>query len=145
MTYDHTENKKLYCQDWQETNEPWLRWEKHTFGTWVPLTRHPYWGPEREYRRIDPYRALKEAAADPTKQIRCNLMMNAPWRDGADGREWEFIHPVGVYEIRDKPTEPVKYLCYESRVGGNLYWLREGVMTPNHDALRVPEFDKVLP
>lgn len=63
--YDHTENKRLYCEDWIETDSPWERWECSGYrGKWEEFDSHPLWRKNIEYRRIDPYRELKEAAKD---------------------------------------------------------------------------------
>lgn len=54
MTYDHTENKRLYCEDWQETDKPWLRWQFRdpiSEGPWADFGGHPTFSPFVEYRR----------------------------------------------------------------------------------------------
>jgi len=132
----HAENKRLYCEDWTKTDKPWELWEKRALGTWLLLTDHPLWEPESMYRRIDPYRKLKEAAQDPTKQIR---LIGYEWKDASD--RWLWVEPPENYEVRDKPAEKklVKYLCYETPINA-LVWSRENVVVTN--CSRVPEFDK---
>ncbi len=140
ITYDHTENKRLYCQDWIETDKPWERWECLYGGcsAWMPLVDHPDWSAATQYRRIDPYHALKKAAADPTKQIR--VKGNVCWYDA--GTSWSWSEPPEKYEIRNKPTEKilVKYLCYENVVGA-LYWINEDKPITT-TSKRISELDK---
>lgn len=135
--YDHTENKRLYCEDWIETDSPWERWECSGYrGKWEEFDSHPLWRKNIEYRRIDPYRELKEAAKDPTKQIR---LIGYEWKDASD--RWLWVEPPENYEVRDKPAEKklVKYLCYETPINA-LVWSRENVVVTN--CSRVPELDK---
>jgi len=65
---------------------------------------NPLWNPVIPHRIKDPYRELKEAAADPTKQIRIN---DLEWINCGDF-DWQFDSPVETYEIRDKPKAKVK-------------------------------------
>jgi len=74
-------------------------------GRWVE-TETPSWDINTKYRIKDPYRELKEAAADPEKQIRVANIANFPWRDA--GTPWDWCLPVDQYEIRDKPKAKVK-------------------------------------
>jgi hypothetical protein len=69
---------------------------KEPNGNWSEAF-YPSWDINTEYRLLDPYRALKEAAEDPNKEIRCGF--NESWSDQND---WEWIFPPGLYEIRDK-------------------------------------------
>ena len=139
MTYDHTENKRLYCQDWIETDRPWERWECLYGGcsAWMSLVDHPDWSAATQYRRIDQHRKLQEIAKDPTKQIK--VKGSDIWYDAG---AWYWSELPENYEIRDKPTEktPVKYLCYENGFG-SLMWRREGIIA-DRSQRRVPELDK---
>ena len=109
---------------------------------WLPC-QSPYWADDTEYRIRDPYRELKAAAADPTKQIRYNPpdSVGAEWRDAGHG--WEWCFPSEEYEIRDKPVEKkkVKLLAWFS--GELLIWRTEGGTTSPHWT-RVPSEDKEI-
>jgi len=66
MKHIHADNMLLYAQDAQETDKPWERWEwrwsSSTSGHWVKAEASDIeWDLEIDYRRIDPYRELKEA------------------------------------------------------------------------------------
>ena len=79
--------------------------------TWYLLTCIPAWDFNScDYRIKDPYAALKEAAKDPTKQIR--VIGSNKWLDA--GTPWTWVWPPEDYEIRDKPktTKKVKLLAY---------------------------------
>ena len=68
-------------------------------GVWY-VTNSPGWEAHGQYRIKDPYRELKEAAKDPTKQIR---LRDFSWKDS--GHDWSFNEATENYEIRDKPKE----------------------------------------
>ena len=41
-----------YANDWIESGTPWKRWEYYSaMGEWSPLSGHPNWHPENNYRR----------------------------------------------------------------------------------------------
>ena len=66
MKHIHADNMLLYAQDAQETDKPWenweWRWSSSTSGHWVKAEASDIeWDLEIDYRRIDPYRELKEA------------------------------------------------------------------------------------
>lgn len=43
---------EAYCRDWQETAEPWKRWQVEMApGEWAPLIDHPIWSEPYKYRR----------------------------------------------------------------------------------------------
>lgn len=151
MTYDHTENKRIYCEDWIETDRPWERWEfkNKTGDTWCPCVDHPSWCASTSYRRIDPYAELKKAAQDPTKQIRLLNANGEPsiWMDAGE-LGWRWTYPPEEYEVRDKPKamdkpKTVKYLCYEFPLG-SLGWIKEGKNNLNESFKRMPQFDMEL-
>ncbi len=72
-------------------------------GKWN-VTKDPGWYPNCEYRTKDPYRELKEAAADPTKEISTDSGVN--WMGAGFGWKWNL--PPDCYEVRDKPKAKVK-------------------------------------
>lgn len=106
-------------------------------GTWA-ICDGPLWNEFTEYRIHDPYRELKEAAKDPTKQIR---WQDGDWKDV--GATWEWSSPLEDYEIRDKPVEKrkVKLLAWLTSKG--LVLMREGYSTPG-TWIRVPSEDKEI-
>jgi len=72
-------------------------------GIWE-VSNPPMWRDGEHYRVKDPYHHhLKEAAADPTKQIR---LIHSDWRDSDYKWNWNF-QPED-YEIRDKPKAKIK-------------------------------------
>ena len=95
----------------------------------------PGWYGSVKYRLRDPYRELKAAAADPTKQVRCKEIGN--WAEA--NSSWEWCFPPEEYEIRDKPVEKVKLLAYLTQ--HELVLLREGAYFDS-DWIRVPSEDK---
>ncbi len=107
ITYDHTENKRLYCQDWIETDRPWERWECLYGGcsAWMSLVDHPDWSAATQYRRIDQHRKLQEIAKDPTKQIK--VKGSDIWYDAG---AWYWSELPENYEIRDKPASEAHVL-----------------------------------
>jgi hypothetical protein len=110
-------------------------------GMWWKLP-HPIWDNEACYRLHDPYRELKEAAADLTKQIRYNPpdSVGAEWRDAGHG--WEWCFPPEEYEIRDKPVEKKKVKLLAWLANSELRWFSEGSRINYHDWVRVPSEDK---
>lgn len=52
---------RLYAEDAMETDEPWKLWEYSLCGGWEACIANPQWSEKKKYRRIDPYRELKEA------------------------------------------------------------------------------------
>lgn len=64
------------------------------------ITLHPLWDDSIQYRVYDPYRTLKEAAEDPTKQVRHKG--SDIWFSGGEG-SWTWCYPPEEYEVRDKP------------------------------------------
>jgi len=68
-------------------------------GRWIEAC-NPSWDEFTVYRIHDPYRKLKEAARDPTKQIRVNGGVG--WIDAGEFN-WVWSEPPEKYEIRDKP------------------------------------------
>jgi hypothetical protein len=102
---------------------------------WLPC-QSPYWADDTEYRICDPYRELKAAAADPTKQVRYS---SGDWKDV--GTTWAWSSPPEKYEIRDKPVEKrkVKLLAWINY--GTLFWYTEDTdVQPSW--IRVPSEDK---
>lgn len=52
MTNPHAALIEQYCQDWQETDTPWERWQlKSGAGPWIQMTAHPSWRYDIDYRR----------------------------------------------------------------------------------------------
>jgi hypothetical protein len=104
-------------------------------GRWV-LCDGPLWNEFTEYRIRNPYRELKAAAADPTKQIR---WQGGEWKDAE--ANWEWASPPEEYEIRDKPkaTKKVKLLAWFNN--STLFWYTEDTnVQPGWK--RVPSEDK---
>jgi len=105
---------------------------------WIPTVLGPAWDPGMRYRIKDPYRELKEAAADPNKEIRLLKSdgngKHSPWQSAGYG--WEWVFPPEEYEIRDKPDpyaelkaaakDPTKQIRYGwgewQDCGGNFEW-----------------------
>ena len=89
-------------------------------------------------KQEDSYAELKKAAADPTKQIRCD---SGPWYD-AGSYNWAFCSPPEYYEIRDKPKpmKKVKMLAWLT-LSGSFFLKAEGSPVPE-GWLRVPSEDK---
>ncbi len=80
----------------------------------------PAWEANREFRIKDPYRELKAAAADPTKQIRCEDAVGIGWQDA--GYNWTWACQPCRYEIRDKPKPKVKMWQWVYRTSdGDVY------------------------
>jgi len=64
MKNAHADNMRLYADDAQKTRTPWLLWEHRPAGcNWGVQCRKnsKMWLDGHEYRRIDPYRELREA------------------------------------------------------------------------------------
>jgi len=86
-----------YAIDAQKTDKPWELWETSmTPGTdlcqWRPVGSHPAWHTFCAYRRIDPYRELKEA------QERGETIQT---RDGSGG--WfDVIKGFAVYDAIER-------------------------------------------
>jgi len=84
-------------------------------GEWL-ITNNPAWDKNVKYRIKDPYRELKEAAADPTKQIR---LKGRDWYGDWYGvgeyalQPWSFNYPLECYEIRDKPAPKQKVKMWQ--------------------------------
>lgn len=77
------------------------------YGAWLPTD--PIWDESRKYRIKDPYRHLKEVAADLTKQIRFRNPDTGNYVDWQDaGFAWGWRYPPECYEVRDKPKTKVK-------------------------------------
>lgn len=105
-------------------------------GIWE-VSNPPMWREVDHYRIKDPYRELKAAAADPTKQIRCN---GCNWT--GCGYSWDWSLPPERYEIRDKP-KPKKQIKLLAWFDGTTLFLR----TEDCHYLscqRVPSEDKVI-
>jgi hypothetical protein len=100
----------------------------------------PGWYEGVEYRIHDPYRELKEAAKDPTKQIR---WQDGDWKDV--GATWEWSSSPKDYEIRDKPVEKkkVKLQLQAWLVERELRWF-DDLYEPNSSWVRVPSEDKEI-
>ena len=90
---------------------------------------------ERLKAERDPYRELKAASEDPTKQIRCKSVGH--WAE--TNSSW--AHPPEEYEIRDKPkaTKKVKLLAWLTSLG--LAWMLEDCKV-HASWIRVPSEDK---
>jgi len=77
---------------------------------WLPTSGGPAWSQDKKYRIKDPYRELKEAAADPNKEIRLlntdGYSEHYPWH--GHGYDWRWMYPPEDYESRDKPKAKVK-------------------------------------
>ncbi len=88
----------------------------------------PSWDRGLAYRIKDPYRELKEAAADPTKQIR---LKGRDWYGDWYGvgeyalQPWSFNYPLECYEIRDKPKEKIKMWQWIYKQGDRFLLTRE--------------------
>ena len=107
-------------------------------GTWA-ICDGPLWNEFTEYRIHDPYRKLKEAAADPTKQIRVNGGVG--WVDAGE-YNWVWSEPPEKYEIRDKPVKKRKIKLLAWLVGGELRWFSEDARISPQVWKRVPSEDK---
>ena len=113
--FETPEELARWCADhpWgMEVDEPvsyetWLRfitglgWAPSMMGTSGNNDAYPNWRESLISR--DPYAELREAAKDPTKQIR---LIGGNWRDN---NQWNFSCPVENYEIRDKPKVVTAY------------------------------------
>ena len=88
------------------------RWGNNNEHRWIK-DRNPSWNdPARQFRIADPYRDLKEAAKDPTKQIR--HLYGGVWDGWRDfGTTWTWCLPPENYQIRDKPKEKRKVKLYQ--------------------------------
>lgn len=51
MKHVHAELMALYAQDAMESETPWDKWEADIGNRWIPLTEHPRWHIEHQYRR----------------------------------------------------------------------------------------------
>ena len=95
--------------------------------------------PDTQVGVPDPYAHLKQAAADPTKQIRCRHSLGF----NAGSGNWNWCEPPEAYEIRDKPKTMKKVKLWAWLSGTNLFW-----RTANEDDYgvegwkRVPSEDK---
>jgi hypothetical protein len=106
-------------------------------GTWT-ICDGPLWNEFTEYRIHDPYRELKAAAADPTKQIRINGGVD--WIDAGEFN-WTWTSSPSNYEIRDKPVEKKKVKLLAWINYGTLFWYTEDTdVQPSW--IRVPSEDK---
>lgn len=47
----HADLIEQYCQDWKETDQPWLRWQCWAKDGWDNLETHPHWYSTHLYRR----------------------------------------------------------------------------------------------
>lgn len=102
----------LHWANGGEVEYSWIKdknWTKCQFPTWN-------FG-EYDYRIKGPYSELKEAAKDPTKQIR---FLEGTWRDS--DYTWEFNYPVENYGIRDKPKPMKNVKLWAWFNGAQLFW-----------------------
>ena len=106
--------------------------------TWM-IDRNPWWNVEVfEFRLHDPYRELKEAAKDPTKEVLC--MGKLP----AEGASWQFDNNPILYEIRDKPKAKRKVKVFGWIIGDRLVVLQTDDHTIKKHWLRVPSEDREI-
>lgn len=90
----------------------------------------------------DPYAALKAAAKDPTKQIRCYPFAedDSDWINSDKGDGWTWYHSPDQYQIRDKPNPAkVKFLAYATNF--TLFWVQSNIEA-DCQWKRVPSEDK---
>ena len=114
---------------------------EYLFGDeWVKLAS-PTWDTPGEYRIHDPYRELKEAAKDPTKQIRINGGVD--WVDAGEFN-WTWTASPSDYEIRDKPVEKKKVKLWAWLGDGELRWFSEDSNLNRQVWKRVPSEDKEI-
>ena len=76
MKHVHADLILQYAHDAQETDKPWERWEccSEVEGIYARAHGQLKWYPSIFYRRIDPYRHLKEAQARGE-----TIQKNMPW------------------------------------------------------------------
>ena len=117
MKHIHADNMLLYAQDAQETETPWLRWEWRALNVlFTPCTREEnMFKPDFEYRRIDPYRELREALKQgKTIQFRSGDVWDdasTPVFDWPSNRSVTKAidrHPPESYRV--KPNDPYAHL-----------------------------------
>ena len=107
MKHIHADNMLLYAQDAQETDKPWERWEwwwsSSTSGHWVKAEASDIeWDLEIDYRRIDPYRELREARERGETIQERNLLFKTQWIEYEGS-----VFPREPNRYRIKPKEAV--------------------------------------
>jgi len=102
MKHKHADLMALYAQDAQETDKPWLRWEKIQSNggkKWTQCSsQSQMFRADHEYRRIDPHREYKEAEArgEVVQYLNGDEWVDRP----SPGTSF---HSVDKYRIKPKP------------------------------------------
>jgi len=108
---------------------------------WVTCST-PTWNfGEYDYRIKDPYRELKEAAKDPTKEVWLKETPYLPAIQISGTPQWTL--PPGEYEIRDKPKPMKKVKLLAWIIDNQFCWLSDD--EPSYPFWkRVPSEDKEI-
>lgn len=88
-------------------------------GIWA-VTKNPAWDKGIHYRIKDPYRELKEAAADPTKEVGI-LLEGGTAVFYAFGTHFDWGLEPDQYAIRDKPKTKVTMWQWIYQSGNGVY------------------------
>jgi len=115
----HKHKKKIleYAQDCQEDAEAWQKWEFIWNDVWVACKEHPAWNTGTEiYRRIDPYRELKEA--QERGEVIQFRYLTGDWNI-ATTPTWNL--PVDRYRIKPKVKKLYAFLVCASAINTTGY------------------------
>ena len=100
MKHKHFKEMTEYAIDAQNSETPWELWECNYNGQgWQLLFGESIWALNTKYRRIDPYRELKEAQ-ERGEEIEM-LDNDGIWVTG-DTFNWSFNNPPERYRIKPK-------------------------------------------
>jgi len=126
MKNEHADNMRLYADDAQETETPWLLWEWKSARRFEDCISSPRWLEDHEYRRIDKFREQKAAFKAGEKiEFRCAT---------SKGKWGRATLPMWCdnHEYRVKPKEDRPVLVY----------MRAAI---SHGGNTEEEFDRMVP
>jgi len=112
-------------------------------GMWIEDV-FPIWEEDAEYRVYDPYRELKKAAEDPTKEVGLikdykGIKYEHPrWEEGTF---WNWTSPPDHYEIRDKHNAKKQLYAYFDQSKGIFVYSCHLMELKSNQFIRVPAKD----
>jgi hypothetical protein len=111
------------------------------------IVAHPIWEEDAEYRVYDPYRDLKKAAEDPTKEVGLikdykGVKYEHPrWEPGIF---WNWTSPPDYYEIRDKHNAKKQLYAYFDQSKGTFIYRSDLMELKSNQFIRVPAKDLAI-
>jgi len=119
MKHKHADLMAQYARDACQTKKPWERWEfcdetNVCEPIYRPCTEGVKWYLKNDYRRIDPYRELKEAK-DRGEVIQLKVSRSEGWVDMGDMEG--FLYSADCYRIKPKTKKTTYLWAYMSDTG----------------------------